>query len=122
MVKRPIHQGQQFKYLVDHSTIKSIASLAQLMSISHTAIYSLFKKEELEGKTIDKICQIFSVTPEDFVDKKLTGLRYTVAEPKTAGPQKEVMRLMQENSDLKTQLLESKDQIIALTTQLLKKK
>jgi hypothetical protein len=123
MVKTAIHHGQQLKYLANHSTLKSISSLALLMNVSHTAIYNFFKKEELDGKTIEKICRIFSVSPEEFTRKKLDGVLYTVKyEPIAADSNDEIKMLLEENSALKSQLLEAKDEIIALHKQLTKKK
>ena len=123
MVKNTIHHGRQFKHLVEHSNLKSISSLAHIMSISHTAIYNLFKKEELDGHMIERICQIFSVNPQEFTQKKLTGVLYTVtAPPVTPKEGDNIRKLLEENSALKTQLIECKDLIIELTSQLNKRK
>jgi hypothetical protein len=89
------------------------------MKISHTAIYNMYKRRELDSHHIENICDIFSVDPEEFRNKKLTGLKYVFKEENVKPENsKEILRLMKEVSELKDQLLQSKDEIIELSRQL----
>lgn len=119
--EKQIHHGEQLKWLVDHSDLPSIAKLSLLMGISHTGIYTLYKKSHFEPKVIQRICQIFSVEPEEFKEKKFTGLNYSVKWEEPTDREKEI-KLLEENSRLKDELLQAKDMIIELQRQINKRK
>lgn len=122
MAKTVIHHGEQFKYLVDHSNVNSVAIIAHRMKISHTAIYNMYKRKEMDPRLIENICDIFSVDPDEFRNKKLTGLKYVLKEEYISPESnKEIVRLMAEVSELKSQLIQSKDEIIELSKKLIGK-
>jgi len=118
-MRKKIHHGKQFKYLFENSTLKRVAELSNLMGVSHTTIYTYFKQAELEAPVIEKICKLFKVSVNEFISEELTGKIYLASsEPELLNIDFDVVRLLRENAELKTRLIDALEKIIKLNDSL----
>lgn len=89
------------------------------MRVSHTTVYSYFKKEELEPAVVEQICKIFKVSVNQFTSEPLTGRMYLASsEPEVLNMDYDVVRLLRENAELKSRLIDALEKIIELNARL----
>ena len=118
-MKKRIHHGEQLKYLFENSTLKRVVELANLLKVSHTTAYGYFKREELEPHVIENICKIFKISANQFIEEQLTGRMYLASsEPEVLNMDYDVVKVLRENAELKTKLIDALNRIIELNEKL----
>jgi AcrR family transcriptional regulator len=116
---KKIHQGEQLRYLFNNSTLKRVTELAKLLGVSHTTVYAYYAKEELDPHVVDKICNIFKISVNQFIGEPLTGRMYLARNNSSGHATNEDMALLlRENAELKTRLIDALDRIIELNEKL----
>ena len=116
---KKIHQGEQLRYLFNNSTLKRVAELAKLLDVSHTTVYTYYSKEELDPHVVDKICSVFKISVNQFIGEPLTGRMYLTTNDQAGhSSNEEVVKLLRENAELKTRLIDALERIIDLNEKL----
>jgi transcriptional regulator with XRE-family HTH domain len=104
-MSRLIHMGQRLKQILKQKKIK-IVDFADMAGFTNQIAHYHLRKSDMKRSTLEKFCEIISITPEEFYEWNSTGLSGSdrVGEPAVLHHGNRLMELIGERGLNKTRL------------------